>query len=349
MSAPGVQSALLEKATFHLEPMTEAEAREVMVQVPKTAGLPEIPAPRRRALWDALQVDGTVDAVVLSIACHELYGDEGKTGIEGDLDVDKLLGSYLRNALASLPAAEDYEEALDILGEIVGTGLTRGFVTQTQLLSAPLRNRSRRQRVLQELQKKFLIKGDNPRRGADKVYDIMHERLLEPMRAMLAERPDIMAVREAADRADQRDALRAGLSFPDCRALLSSRSRLSPDARASTVLLRSLLSQMDPLGEKESTRLRELSGLHEKDELVRWWRSTLLELTAAAGGSSSGDHALIRRAEDGWWMSDEEVAAYLQGSGTADGDWLALVSTLQARPGAGTRETVERLARRMGE
>ncbi len=341
---------MLDRATFHLEPMTQAEASEVMIKVPKTAGLPEIPADRRNALWDALQVDGSVDAVVLSIACHELYAGAAERSGDVDLHVDDLLAAYLDSALSSVADPADHDEALDILGEIVGagSGVARGFVTQTQLLSAPLRDRGRRQRVLEDLQKRFLIKGDSPRRGADKVYDVMHERLLDPMRKLVAERPDIAAAREAAERAVQRNATRAGLSLSDCRALLACRHRISIDPRVAGILLRSLLEQIDCLSDTGFSRIRETAELTEEDQPLEWWRGILLELTDLAASPSRPSVSATSRFERDWWMSAEEIENYLAEPEGGDGYWLALASTIRGTPSSTNRWRIEQLAQRVG-
>ena len=345
LSPDAGRSRLLDKATYHLEAMTRAEAEEVMEKAPKSLGLEPMPADQRETLWNALEVDGMIDAVVLSIACHEVYASTDSCGSE--INVDALLGAYLHRALSTFTDAEDCEEALDMLGEIVGTGATRGFTTQTQLLTAPLRDPARRRRVLEELQKRFLIKGDNPRRGADKVYDVMHERLLEPMRALVAERPDLGALRQAAIRATEGDAARAGLNRQDCALLLRARARLALDGRVAGILLKSLAKQIDRIDDGSAIRLRELSGLDESEQALDWWRGIMAELSATAAGPAPPALAPGDRMEGRWWMSSDEVELRLEQDPDRDRDLLALASAVRAAPSEANRARLKRLAGRV--
>src|SRR5262249_59826269 len=111
--------------------------------------------------------------------------------------------AYMARALDAIPDEADREEAFDILDQIAGVGGTRSFVTHGEVVNAPLRDPERRLRVLNSLQKAFLVKGDSPRRGFDKVYDIMHERLLVPLRELVRTRPEIASFRETAARVVQ--------------------------------------------------------------------------------------------------------------------------------------------------
>ena len=347
LSPDAGRSRLLDKATYHLEAMTRAEAEEVMEKAPRSLGLEPMPADQRETLWNALEVDGMIDAVVLSIACHELYATASTRRAAAEIDVDRLLGTYLERALSSFTDAEDREEALDVLGEIVGTGTTRGFTTQTQLLTAPLRDPARRRRVLEELQKRFLIKGDNPRRGADKVYDVMHERLLEPMRTLVEERPDLGALRQAAVRATEDDAARAGLNLRDCALLLAARARLALDGRVAGILLKSLAREIDRIDDSSAIRLRELSGLDESEQALDWWRGILAELSATAAGAAPPALAPRDRMEGRWWMSSGEVELRLEQDADRDRDLLALASAVRAAPSEANRARLKRLAGRV--
>jgi hypothetical protein len=343
-SAPG---RLLDKASFHLEAMTRDEANEVMEKAPQSLGLDGIPGDQRETLWNALEVDGTIDAVVLSIACHELFASAAPTQSASEVNVDELLSAYLHRALSTFADPKDREEALDVLGEIVGTGATRGFTTQTQLLSAPLRDPARRRRVLEELQKRFLIKGDNPRRGADKIYDVMHERLLEPMRVLVAERPDLAALREVAARASERDAVRAGLDLRDCALLLGARERLALDGRVAGILLKSLTEQVDRIEDRALIRLRELSGFDDGEAAMDWWRTILAELSTTAVAAAPPTLGPRERLEGSWWMSSREVDLRLEQDPDRDRDLLALASAVRAPPSEANRGRLQALAGRL--
>jgi hypothetical protein len=236
----------LDRTTFYLEPMTRREAMEVMVEAPGKIGAKGIEPSQREALWQALQHDETIDAVVLSVACHELFatGEAAQSAIN-EAGIEGLLRAYLSRALDAIRDDADREEAFDILGEIAGVGGTRNFVTHNSLVNAPLRDRERRIRVLDALQKAFLIKGDSPRRGFDKVYDVMHERLLVPLRELIATRPEVALFREAAERIAQEDAGERGLNWRHCQALLVGDHRAVWNSRAAGILLSSLLREVD--------------------------------------------------------------------------------------------------------
>jgi hypothetical protein len=57
--------------------------------------------------------------------------------------------------------------------------------------------------------------------GFDKVYDIMHERLLAPVRELVAGRPELLIFREAAERITHAGSWR-GLNWQHCQALLAA-------------------------------------------------------------------------------------------------------------------------------
>ncbi len=83
------QSSPLDRSSYHLEPMTRGEATEVMTDCPHTVGAHPIPEDQQEALWQALQTEAAVDAVALSIACHELFarsGDDRATLVVSDIE-----------------------------------------------------------------------------------------------------------------------------------------------------------------------------------------------------------------------------------------------------------------------
>lgn len=342
---------------YYLDSMSRAEARQVMIEVPRRAGQRAISALRQEELWKALQVDGEIDAVALSIACHELFefGQERREGeaesagekAAESFDVERLLGSYLERALLSLRDSRDRDEAIDILGEVVGSGTTRDFITHKRLLEAPLRDPMRRARILDELQRLFLIRGDNPRRGSDKIYDIMHERLLEPVRGLAFSRPDVIAVRDAADRVGQANAVRYGLGWPDCRVILKAIDRLALDSRAAGIVLSALL-EIDP-NPTSTSPLNEFGGLCGDVEQRRWFETMLVRLATLAAAPAPADMGFASREAAEWWMTAEEFDAWARRQDGAPGWTLALESLLRSHPGEVTRGRILTLVERFPE
>jgi hypothetical protein len=342
----------LERNTFYLEPMTRREAEEVMVEAPGEVGANGIEPSQREALWQALQHDETIDAVVLSVACHELFarGEAAQSAIN-EAGVEGLLRAYLSRALDAIRDDTERDEAFDILGEIAGVGTTRNFVTHNSLVNAPLRDRERRMRVLDALQKAFLVKGDNPRRGFDKVYDVMHERLLVPLRELIATRPELAAFREAAERIAQEDAWERGLNWRHCRALLAGGRRVVWNSRAAGILVSSLIRELDrdrladlwqSEGDRDPSVPQGTTPLH-------WLRDKLCELAAAS--AQRPDLAAVSATDRNrlsWWMTEEEIAARVDAPPDAVADALALQSGLQGPAGRMRRELVG-LAERLSE
>ncbi len=262
------------------------------------------------------------------------------------MDLDALLTTYVDGAIKSVGDATDEEEALDVLGEIVGTGTTREFVTQTRLLAAPLRHPARRDRALKELQKRYVIKGDNPRVGADKVFDVMHERLLGPLRQLLEDRPKYRLTREAIDRAVQPTALRSHLTLADCKTILAARKRLALElcGLAATILV-SLMEHVNSQGENAARRFKDVASLADDPE--HWWGSILTKFVATARGPRPENPSGQRKhVDDDWWMTGREIDQSLGPKG-APNDWHALASALHGRPSERNRTRMEQLIARI--
>jgi hypothetical protein len=339
-------SVSFDRITFHLEPMTRREALEVMVEAPRQAGARAIERSQCEELWQALQQNETIDAVVLSVACHELFAvGEGVQSAIGEARVEGLLRTYLSRALGAIDDDAVREEAFDILGEVAGEGDTRKFVDHSSLLNAPLRDRQRRIQALDALQTAFLVKGDNPRHGFDKVYDIMHERLLAPVRELLKNRPDIALFREAAERIVQEDAFESHLNWRQCQALLGAGRRAVWNSRTAGIMLSSLVRQLD------SERLAairprdgERAGLMPREtEPIDWLR----DLAEASARSADPDCASITdRVRLSWWMTAEEIAARVAAPPDLAADLLALQTGLQG-PRGWMQQELQTLASRL--
>ena len=343
----------LDRTTFHLQPMTQQEAEQVMTAAPAKVGVPAIGAEQRRALWTVLEHENAIDAVVLSIACHELFaaGEDAQRALD-TAGVEGLLRAYLLRALGAIADDVDRDEAFDILGAIAGTGLTRGFVTQSDLMSAPLRDRARRIRVLEVLQRAFLVKGDSPRRGYDKVFDIMHERLLTPVRELFDGRPEITLFREATEAATQANASERGLSWRYCCALLSASQRIVLDSHTAGILLSSIIRELNigklkKYSPDRDSRDRELGlsippGVDPQD----WLRDRYRELAAKCAASMEPRPKAAERTRISWWMTQEEITKQISIANDSAGDELALKSVLQGPVGLMSRE-IGILARRL--
>jgi hypothetical protein len=344
-------SESLAKITFYLEPMTRPEAEQVMVEAPQVARTTAIEPSQRKALWLALQHDDTIDAVVLSIACHELFaaGEAAQSAI-GEAGVEGLLRAYLSRAIDAITDEADREEAFDILGQIAGAGETRNFVEHNSLLNAPLRDRERRIRVLDYLQRAFLIKGDSPRRGFDKVYDVMHERLLSPLRELIARRSDVALFREAAERVELEDASERGLNWRYCQALLTGSHRAVWNSRAAGILLSSLVRELDPerLAALQRCDTNPYGPVPQGTRPIDWLRSKFRELADASAKSPDPTAISVAdRARLSWWMTEKEIAARVDARPDEYSDLLALRSGLQG-PSGWMRQELEALAVRFG-
>jgi hypothetical protein len=333
----------LDRATFHLQALDRASADDVMRRAPMQVNMAEIAEAQREEIWAALQEDGTVAPASLSIVCHEFIASGRQSGTLRDSGgVEALLQQYLQRALRRFADAADRFEALDMLGMIAGTGDTRSFVTKDQLESAPLREGGRRHRLLLELEQTFLIKGDSPRRGFPKVYDIMHERLLQPLRDIVAAEPGLIEFREAADRLVRTDAGRHDLSWRYCRALIVARGHIAWDARSAGILLASLIAN-------EQLLRGDLASLfpHDADRksALRTFLCLLADNTALRPDVRQASTPRAR-ADDGWWMSWGEIIDAIEQPTNSLTDELALQSLLRA-PAALTRDRLRQLAARL--
>jgi hypothetical protein len=336
-----------ERITFYLQPMTRSEALEVMIEAPRQVGFDAITPAQQEALWNGLQQDDAVDAVALSIACHELFaiGESAQSlltveGIEG------LLEAYLRRAIDTIADPVDRDEALDILGEIVGSDTTRTFIAQRVLLNAPLRDPERRERMLFLLQRAFLIKGDNPGRSYDKVYDVMHERLLGPLRALIAKHPGISAFREAASRISQVDG-RGWLDWNRCCALLSGWRRAAWDSHSAGILLRSLIQELtrERLGDMARRRGSVAEIAPPDQEPLVWLREIFAKL--ALETAIPPVRALpAERWRLSWWMTPAEVQRRTAEPPDREWDALAMASALWSGRGL-MRDKILQLAVRL--
>jgi hypothetical protein len=319
--------------------MSKAEAEDVMIKAPLEIRQRPIGPETRMELWRLLQSDDAIDAVVLSIACHELFASESadlekitETGVEG------LFHVYLERALAQFPCEAERDEALDILGEVAGSGYTRGFVTRMRLLGAPLRSPAQRQTILDGLQRAFLIKGDSPSPNRDIVFDIMHERLAAPVRQIVDERPEIALFRDAAERVAQREAWERGLDWQQCLVLLRARNRITWDARSAGILLASALREAtkDRLVDLEREGIEASSG---SQPALDWLRERYHELGRAAAApppSMTPEEVTAftaKRIATSWWMNAAEIRVRLEQAPDPAADELALRSLLHGRPG----------------
>lgn len=336
--------------TYHLDSMTHAEAQRIMVDVPASIGAQPISTTRQTQLWDELSDGQMLDPVTLSIACHELFelvreGDEEAAGDAGALSVEDLLGNYLERALLSLTDPADKTEAIDMLGEIAGSGTSRLFITESQLLGAPLRDPERRRRVLQELQRLFLIRGDNPRRESDKLYDIMHERLIEPVRQLVASLPRINQLRHAAQRITQPAAAQLDLDMEDLSIALNALDHLNLDSRSAGILLCGVL-QLDPRS-RDKARVKRLALECGEEDGLGWCRTTAVRLARIASGPAPADRKAADRLASEWWLSESEIERSMATSPSPstvgkDGPWLVINTLLRHKPSERTRARLRR-------
>jgi hypothetical protein len=198
--------------------------------------------------------------------------------------------------------------------------------------------------VLSDLQRAFLVKGDSPRRGYDKVYDVMHERLLEPLRSYVAERPQIAAFREATERLLQAD--ENGLEWHHCCVLLRGLTRLKLDPRSAAILLLSLIQgltrdRMDDAAAHRGPLAELLAG---EGGPRRKLDSVLADLARAACAPALVDMATRRR--QSWWLTPDEIQSQLDAPPDVETDAFAMASALRAPAGA-LRSIVRQLADRI--
>lgn len=340
VARPTARSPVRPFETFHLDSMRLDEAREIMVEVPRSVGEPPIGEDAQATLWDDLQEDGQLDPVALSIACHELFEltveDATDLAEIHSFEVEELLAAYLDRALTTLDE-DDRSEAIDILGEIAGSGTTRDFVTESRLLDAPLRDRERRRAVLQRLQSLFLIRGDSPRRDSERLFDIMHERLIAPVRSLIRTRPDVVGLRRAAAWIVQPDAARLDLEFDDLRCVLLADEWLDLDARSAAIVLSGLL-RLDR-HDRDKARFERLAFEHGETDSEAWYRQTTTRLARRASGAAPAETSAATRLAGGWWLTETEVQQVLFDARQGDADestYLLLINTL-VRQTAGTR------------
>lgn len=340
------------RTTYYLEAMTREEALEVMEKAPSVVGASPMSPDQTQSIWNLLQVDSTIDAVVLSIACYEQFA----SGAAPDLAITedsimRLFTSYLSRALGAFSDEVERNEALDVLGALCGSGATRDFVTHTRLIKAPLRDPALRKKVIDGLQKAFLIKGDNPARSHEKIYDIMHERLLSPVRQLVDSQPAVALFREAADRISQLDAPDQGLSWRHCAALLASNRSTVWDSRSAGILLSSLLREMTPGGltELQQTRTGSTSMNPGETRVPDWLRDWLRKLAEACSQRVPADEEIstAERGRMSWWLSAEEIRSSLAGEPDDQTVELALQSGVRG-PAGWMRPELRALALRLG-
>lgn len=338
--------------TFHLDSVTRSEARQIMKRAPESVGAPPIPAASQERVWENLQNDGFLDAVTLSVACHELFemardqtAHPSDTDVLTAFDVQTLLTNYLNRSLRKIDDAGDVLEAIDILGEIAGSGITRDFVTESRIVNAPLRNPAKRRQLLERLQQLFLIRGDNPRPGSEKLFDIMHERLIGPVRAIVELNPEVTQLRNAAVRIEQPDATKAGMDFEDLRIILLSYHRLNLSARAASVVLAGLL-RLD-WTDRDEGRVKKLAEECGRDDAETWYRDMLERFATGAGAPGAAEIRADWRLEREWWLTDDEFRAEMlrvEMQPFDESRYLLLINTLLRRtPGDFTRALVHKV------
>jgi hypothetical protein len=343
----------LARNTCYLQPMDRAEADEVMLKAPETVNGRALTVEQQGSIWRFLHVDDSIDPVVLSIACHEHFASEATAEtIINDAGIDSLFQAYLTRALSNFDEWER-NEAIDVLGEISGSESTRGFATHDRLIDAPLADPAVRAKILKGLQDAFLIKGEDLGRSRSKVYDIMHERLLTPVRQLLAQQPDIAKFREAADSLMQEGAWDQGIGWEDCLTLLRARRRISWDSRSAGILLASLLrvltrERCDMLDNIDVAAHATGDGSAPHTVPARGHLRAQIEILARACGEAPrrADLTYAGRANLHWWMSQQEIREQLAKPSQAQADEFALLSLIQG-PGGWMRKELRDLTLRL--
>ncbi len=213
--------------------------------------------------------------------------------------------------------------------------------------------------MLDWLQRAFLVKGDNPRRGSDKVYDIMHERLLQSVRDLMADHPDLAEFRDAAERAAQADTVSTGLTWSQCVAILRCWDRVAWDSRSAGVVLSSLIRQFSRekferfkanrarAAGKGRTDGRQAQLIPVGQEPDVWWRDRLAQLARAATLGGDASLSPLARLQTSWWMNVDEILARIKEPPDPEADELALQSALHG-PRHLMRGAILELTRRLG-
>jgi hypothetical protein len=323
-------SSLSDRTAYYLPAMSRRQAEEVMREAPRQAGVAPLADDHREALWSSLQHDETIDTVVLSIACHELFARASSAETAGELaarNVEDLLEAYLLRSVAAIEDPADRDDVLDMLREIAGSEDTRAFVTTSRLINAPLRDPARREQLLFRLQKAFLVRGDSVGPLREKVYDIMHERLLGAVRNLVARSPRIAAFREAAERIVQAD-VRDHVDWQHCCTLLANEERAFWDTASIGMLVRSVIREMSRDRSQQVVAIDRRNG--DESRVESHPRDVLARLAARAANSVAPARHLRDRVR---WISPDEVLARAAQYPDPVTDKLAIESALRTLPG----------------
>jgi hypothetical protein len=343
----------LSAETFYLEPMKRHQAMDVMRKAPASVGAPALSEEQKESIWQFLQRDDTIDPVAISIACHEHFGSNATADtVINDKSLESLFDAYLTRALSAFADERDRNEARDLLGQIAGSAATREFATQEHLVNAPLANTKVRARILKGLQDGFLIKGEDLGKSRSKVYDIMHERLLAPVRAMLARHPEVSEFRTAADRLKQPGAAEQGIGWHNCLLLLLARRHVVWDALSAGVVLLSFLNadarsrakSFNTLSPRSRSAARDAnSSTAALGDRLRRRISRLAE--ACFRPADPEKWPIATRSGLSWWMSEREILDRLAAPPERDADEFALKSLVQGPPGWMRQELRQLLGR----
>ena len=323
----------IDDATYHLAPLRRDAARQA-AQVPaELAGQPFPPGTVDTILADLEEEDG-IQPVLLSVVCRGAFAAQQRGERAASAHVDDVLDRHVDEVLAGMT----------LLGELVGAGGVRVFVTAEQLVGGRLRARARRERLLaRHLLPGALIRQD--RWHGEPVYDIVHERLsaavLRAPDRIRAREPGGEMARAVSELAEFRaavailavsDATVRPVTWAQASVLMRGRARLDWDGLSASLLLRGLLRE-ERLPE-EWTQLLAHFGPAPASEAA-----LLAEVAHLAARPAPPD--LAARRALGWWFDEDEIAAALAGGGGRDeaGRQFLLRSAL-----VGSREALLRLA-----
>jgi hypothetical protein len=183
----------IEQSVFHLQLLSKEGALQAVQEPARLYGYRYTEGCYNRIVNDLTKEDRYVEPAHLSLICEKLWDESGRKAVGGSppestpeigLDVYEvrlhgakgILRAFLRDYLKALPDDAARNESLEILEPLItGTG-TRNIVERRQLVEVPFRNVAHRQRLLQGLVDRTIVRIE-VRLGAEFV-EITHEFLI---------------------------------------------------------------------------------------------------------------------------------------------------------------------------
>jgi len=209
----------IDQSRFHLKLLTKEGALDAIQRPANIYGYRYAQSCYERIISDLKKEDRYVEPAHLSLVCEKLWDEKGRHMADvasaagefaiPEIDLDTyesklhgakgILRAFLRDYLTALPDDTELTESLELLDPLITASGTRNIVERKQLIDVTFRDTARRQRLLQGLVDRTIVRVEVRLGGS--FVEITHEFLIpsiqEAMQEFLVRNPEYQRLKSA--------------------------------------------------------------------------------------------------------------------------------------------------------